>query len=532
MVLPDGYVMLVFHAHLPFVRNPELNYSLEENWLFEALTETYIPLIMVFERLLEDNIDFRITLSLTPTLMSMLEDRFLQKRYQSYLSSRLELAEKEQIRTWGQPDFHALVRWYRTRLQEIEQVYYDCQGRILDAFRKFNALGKLEILTCAATHGFLPLLQGQPMAVKAQVEVGVASYRSFMGRDPQGIWLPECAYYPGLEKILQAANLRYSFLDTAGITGAWPRPPHGVRTPLMTEHQVAFFGREEETSRQVWCAQTGYPGDPVYRDFYRDLGFDLDMEYIEPYVDPAGIRIFTGFKYYRVTGKTEYKQPYDPTAARRQARLHAEHFAASLRAQVKQHQGMDRPPLIVSAYDAELLGHWWFEGPDWLEYLLRDFARNDQVQLITGPEYLDLYPENPVGQPAISSWGNQGYYETWLNQANDWIYPHLYAIGEQMTEMVRRYPQANGIERRILNQALRELLLAQSSDWAFIINNKTAVEYAERRTREHLYNFRQLYLELSSVQPEKGISPQLEAFLKELEAKNNLFPELDYRVFQ
>ncbi|MGI6648590.1 MAG: glycoside hydrolase family 57 protein [Bacillota bacterium] len=532
--MPDGLVMLVFHAHLPYVRHPELNYCLEENWFFEAITETYIPLLMIFEQLVEDNVNFKITLTMTPTLMSMLKDDFLQERFRKYLSSRLELANKEKIRTWGQPGFHCVARWYRARLQEIEHYYHNLyRGDLLNAFRKFSEMGKLEILTCAATHGFLPLLQGQPQAVRAQLQVGVDTYRDFMGRSPQGIWLPECAYYPGLEKILHQVGLRYFFLDTKGVTEASPTPPWGVFTPLMTDNQIAAFGREAETSRQVWCAQTGYPGDPVYRDFYRDLGFDLDMDYIGPYVDPAGIRIFTGFKYYQVTGKTDQKQPYNPQIALERARHHAEHFAESLVNRARQLKlQMNRQPLIVSAYDAELLGHWWFEGPNWLEHLLRTLDKEGKVETATGPEYLSQYPDNPIGRPAVSSWGDQGYYSTWLNNTNDWIYPHLYAAGEQMSEMVRRYPNAAGSLQRVLNQALRELLLAQSSDWAFIINNQTAAEYAERRTKEHLHNFRQLYLYACSSQLTETLPIEVDTLLTSLEAKNNLFPKIDYRVFR
>lgn len=525
--------MLVFHAHLPFVRHPELNYCLEENWFFEAITETYLPLLSAFERLTEDQIDFRVTLSLTPTLMSMLEDPLLQNRYQAYLRKCLELAEKEKIRTWSDPEFHRLARWYQARFQGIDNDYYKkYQGNLLEAFRNYQAMGKLDILTCAATHGFLPLLQGQPAAVRAQVQVGVETYRRILGQQPRGIWLPECAYYPGLEEILAEAGLEYFILDTVGVTNATPRPPFGVSTPLLTNNGVAVFGREAETSRQVWCARTGYPGDPVYRDFYRDIGFDLETDYIRPYIDPAGIRIFTGFKYYAITGPTDQKIAYNPDLALEKARQHAGHFAQSLQERAQNHPPIGRPPLIVSAYDAELLGHWWFEGPNWLEYLLRTLAQSGQVQTITAAEYLAKHPENPLGQPATSSWGDQGYYNTWLNPANDWVYPHLYAAGELMQEMIKRHPKAQGGVRRVLNQALRELLLAQSSDWAFIMNNRTAVEYAEGRTREHLANLQQLVRLSFDLRPGEDLSADSANFLEYLEAKNNLFPNIDYEVFR
>ncbi|MDH7478440.1 MAG: DUF1957 domain-containing protein [Syntrophomonadaceae bacterium] len=529
--MSECMLMLVFHAHLPYVRHPEKDYCLEENWLFEAITETYVPLIMILERLQEDGVDYRLCLSLSPTLLSMFADGFLQDRYHRYLSKALELADKEKIRTWGHPHFHQLARFYRAKLHEIQDLYFRrYRGSLISAFRKLQETGKLEIITCTATHGFLPLLQNDPRVVKAQIQVGLETYREFLCRNPDGIWLPECAYYPGLEEVLASYGLKYFFLDGSGITGANPPSPFRVYAPIATPSGVLAFGRDEETSRQVWCAQTGYPGDPLYRDFYRDLGFDLEMSYISPFIDPAGIRTFTGFKYYRVTDKKREKQPYEFQKAFDRARLHARHFLSTLAERcTRLGKEIGRNPLIVSAYDAELLGHWWFEGPVWLEHLIRLVSAQSAIELITPGEYRLRFPQNPEGIPAASSWSGGGFYSNWLNQKNEWIYPLLYTAAARMGEMVERFPFAQGVTRRALNQALRELLLAQSSDWAFIMNNRTSVEYAEYRFREHLANFNRLYEQLTGDGESTG--EELGMLVDQLESLCPIFPRLDYRCF-
>ncbi|MBC7323730.1 MAG: DUF1957 domain-containing protein, partial [Moorella sp. (in: Bacteria)] len=199
----------------------------------------------------------------------------------------------------------------------------DYHGNLINAFKKFQDAGRVEIITCAATHGYLPLLMIHPEAVQAQIAVAVSQYQKFFGREPRGIWLPECAYAPGIDDLLKKYNIRYFFTDTHGVLFASHRPRYGVFAPLYCPSGVAAFGRDAESSRQVWSAREGYPGDFDYREYYRDIGFDLDYEYIRPYIHPDGIRVSTGIKYYRITGRTNHKEPYVPAWAREKAAIHA-----------------------------------------------------------------------------------------------------------------------------------------------------------------------------------------------------------------
>jgi 1,4-alpha-glucan branching enzyme len=526
MTTASGYLALVLHAHLPFVRHPEDDDFLEEDWLYEALTESYIPLLWTMEGLVADDVEFRLTMSLSPTLVAMLNDEMLRQRYERRLNRLCELAEKEVERTRHLPDFHDNALFYRDRFRAAREDYRDrWQRDLVGAFARLQTAGKLEILATAATHGFLPLLRANPAAVRAQVLLGARDYAETFGREARGVWLPECGFYPGLDALLKEAGLRYFFVESDGIEHASHRAKFGVHAPLYCPSGVAAFGRDPEASRQVWSSSEGYPGDADYREFYRDIGHDLDFDYIKPYLHRDGRRVNTGVKYHRVTGRTDCKEPYVRQRALDKAAQHAAHFAESRRRQVEElRAAMGRKPLVVAPYDAELFGHWWFEGPVWLNYLCRQIATGNSLKLVAAPEYLAEYPVNQVATPGASSWGYKGHNEVWLNASNDWIYRHLHAAADHMAELAEQFPTADGLARRALNQATRELLLAQSSDWAFIMTRGSMAPYAVRRTKEHLLHFRQLY----GMLKESRVN---ESWLGELEARDNIFPKLDYRVY-
>ncbi|MEY2430055.1 MAG: 1,4-alpha-glucan branching enzyme [Verrucomicrobiota bacterium] len=521
-----GYLSLVLHAHLPFVRHPEHEKFLEENWLFEAITETYVPLLQLLERWRQDSMDAPLTLTLTPTLCSMLTDPLLQHRYSRHLDNLIELAEKEVLRTHWETSFQELAQFYCQRFKGIRDFYQARGGNLIGAFRELQDLGRLEIITSAATHALLPLLASHPPSLRAQILTGRDHYRSCFGRDPRGIWLPECAYVEGIETVLKEANIRWFITDTHGILHARPRPRYAIFAPLLTPNGVAAFGRDHDSAKQVWSRSEGYPGDSRYRDFYRDIGFDLDLDYLKPYLPGSPHRGFTGIKYYRVSGASGEKQVYDRNAAVRAADEHAGNFLDARIKQIERAAGIiDRPPMIVSPYDAELFGHWWYEGPEFLDYFVRKAYYDQKAFVLSTPErYLQRHPTNHVGTPAASSWGEAGYWGVWLNEKNEWIYPHLNIAQERMSELARRFEQPDPLQDRGLKQAARELLLAQASDWPFILRTGTSPEYARRRVKDHLLRFSKIYEQL-------GGSKVDEVWLTEVESKDNIFPEVNWRYW-
>ncbi|HEV8488122.1 MAG TPA: 1,4-alpha-glucan branching protein domain-containing protein [Blastocatellia bacterium] len=523
--MEQGLLAIILHAHLPFVRHPEYPEFLEEDWLFEAISETYIPLLNVFEGLALDGVQARVTLGLTPPLCEMLADPMLQQRYLAHVTRLVELCEREVLRTRNHPAMNETARMYLTHFGNARHLFENRYGRNLIAgFHALQEAGAIEIITSGATHGFLPLIANKE-ARRAQIEVGRRNYWKHFGRAPRGIWLPECAYAAGIDELLRDAGLKFFICDAHAIMFGRPQPRRGIYAPVITRAGVAAFGRDVETSEQVWSSVIGYPGDYDYREFYRDLGFDGDYDYVRPYLHSDGVRRNIGIKYYRVTGKVDLgaKEPYVPAWATQKAAEHAGNFLANRQAQAQHLNSiLGRKPLIVSPYDAELFGHWWFEGPQFLNYLIRK-AHFDQseVRLATPIDYLDEYPQNQSQEPAASSWGAEGYYRVWVNGENDWIYLHQHVAEDRMVELTREHPQSDGLLRRALNQAARELLLAESSDWAFIITTATSVQYAIKRFRDHIHRFTRLYEMIKRGEIDQQ-------WLTDVESRDTIFQEMDY----
>ncbi len=398
---------------------------------------------------------------------------------------------------------------------------------LLNIFRIF---GKLEIITCGATHGYFPILYVNEKSVKAQIAVGVQTYEKYFGKKPRGIWLPECGYIPEADKYLKDFGIEYIITESHGILYADPTPIYGTFAPIVSPEGIIAFGRDIESSRQVWSSINGYPGDFNYREFYRDIGYDAPYDYIKPYIASNGVRVHTGIKYYRITGKDCEKDYYNLQWAMDSIEKQAGHFFDSREAQINKLAPLtNNPPIIVCPYDAELYGHWWYEGPDWLYILFKKIYYDKcNFKLITPSEYIDKYPFMQISTPCRSSWGANGYSEVWLNHTNDYAHRHLHIICDNMVELAQKfYNETDKIKIRALNQCAREVLLAQSSDWLFIITNGTMVDYAKRRIKQHVGRFTKLYNGLILDNIDKNYIK----FLEDLEEKDCIFPEIDFKIY-
>ena len=523
-----GYVSFILHAHLPFIHHPESEDYLEEQWLFEAISETYIPLLTNFEMLVNEKVNFRITMTLTPPLLNMLDNKLLQQRYINYLNKHIELSKKEIERTTYDTRVNNLAKYYFDRYSNDLKIFtkkYNCN--LINGFKHFQDIGVLEIITCGATHGYFPILYTTEQTVKAQIAVGVQTYEKYFGKKPRGIWLPECGYVPEADKYLKEFGIEYTITESHGILYANPAPLFGTFAPIISPNGIIAFGRDIESSRQVWSSTDGYPGDFNYREFYRDIGYDTDYEYIKPYIASNGARVNTGIKYYRITGKTENKDYYNVQWAHDSAEKQAGHFFDCRTAQINfLSKHTENPPIVVCPYDAELYGHWWYEGPYWLYILFKKIYYNkSNFELITPGEYIDKYPIMQESTPCRSSWGANGYSEVWLNACNDYIHKHLHHIGDNMVKLAHTYyNEHNPLIISALNQCAREVLLAQSSDWLFIITTGTMVDYAKKRLKDHIGRFNKLYEQITTNTIDID-------FLNSISEKDCIFPEIDYKIY-
>ena len=525
---PGGTLCLMLHSHLPYIRHPEHPTFLEEDWLFEAITECYTPLLYRLHRLAEEGVPYKLTISVTPPLASMLRDPLLRQRYEVRRDNLIILSELELERTHGTP-FAAAAAAMHDQLITARNVWNRWRGDLTAGFKRLVDLGHLEIVTCTATHGFLPLMATEE-AKRAQVNIGVESYERTFGRRPHGIWLAECGYERGVDQILADQGIAFFFTESQAVLHAHPRPRFSVFAPVSTPAGPTAFARDPECGRQVWSSTEGYPGDYVYREYYRDLGFDAEYDYIKPFLHPDGVRRHLGFKYYKVTGNhtpLHNKEPYDPAVASERAVEHARHFVHTQRSRIGQIRDViGQAPVLTAPYDAELFGHWWSEGPEFLEAVIREAARHPDDLLLATPAdllgegtFVDTVDLNP------SSWGSEGTSKVWLNGSNAWMYRHLHHLEERMVDLAVKNPQAQGAKERLLNQAVRELLLAQSSDWPFIITNRTAVTYALRRFQTHVDRFFRL------DDMATGKSSLDEKWLTEVEGLDAIFPETNYRAY-
>jgi 1,4-alpha-glucan branching enzyme len=522
--MPQGYLAFVLHAHLPFVRHPEHARHLEERWFYEALIECYLPLLESFDRMADEGVPFALTMSVTPPLASMMKDPLLRQRFHEHLERTEALTEKEMKRLWGDERFAPVATFYRDHIARMRAVWDRHRGDVVAGLVHHWDAGRIELLTCSATHCYLPGMLAAREGIRPQLELGVQGFERLVGRKPLGAWLAECAYHPSFDDEIARAGIRFTIVDTHGVLNARPRPPFGVHAPIASPSGVAFFGRDVESSRQVWSRDEGYPGDAFYREFYRDIGFDLPESELLGEVAADGSRLMTGLKYFRITGKDVEKEPYQPGVAAQKAQEHAGNFVFNRVAQVRHLAGgMPIPPVVVAPYDAELYGHWWFEGPMFLEAVFRKLRETGgDVEPVTLRGYLERHPVCVQATPSASSWGAGGYGEVWVGHEAAWTWRHVHHATRYARWLVERYRHAQGPQGEALDQLVRELLLLQSSDWPFILKTGTATRYAEARIRAHVHRLRHL-----GHLVEKGnIEGADAAWLDDVRSRDNFLAEL------
>lgn len=554
-IVKKGAFTFVLHSHLPYVRKAG-RWPHGEEMLHEAVAETYVPLLNALYDLKDEGYEPRLTIGLTPILLEQLADSDVLAHFELYLQEKLTLIEADIERHEKANHGHLLylARFYHDWYRGVRQAFQERFGRdLVGAFGHLQDEGNLDILTSAATHGYLPLME-RDSTIHGQLAVGMETYRRHFGRTPRGIWLPECGYRPayrhddgrykpGIEEFLAEEGLDYFFTDThvieggrmvgkvagdvVGPYGGLPKRKLVVRTDERPEAEkgttfrpyyvraaeVAVYGRDEATGLQVWSAAHGYPGDFLYREFHRKDDH-------------------SGLQYWRITGADVdlgHKEWYDPYHAFHKVQEHADHFVhLVVERLLGYHAQSGQTGIILSAYDTELFGHWWFEGAAWLKEVLRQLSINPDVALTTAGDYLEAYPPQEVISLPESSWGEGGGHWTWLNPQTEWMWPLIHHAERRMEQLVERYPQAEGEMLEVLNQAARELLLLEASDWPFLVSTGQAREYASGRFQQHLARFNHL----AAIADAGMVREEDRRFLSTIAELDNPFPHIDYRVFR
>jgi 1,4-alpha-glucan branching enzyme len=513
-----GRLALVLHGHLPYVRHSDHKFYLEETWFFEAVLDCYLPLINSLKKLESSKIKAVFNLSLSPTLCEMLNDSDLQNRFETYLKNRKQFLIKE----CNSDDIRIrdLADYYLKEIRILSKIWKSCSGNLLHYFREFSAKGFLNLMICIGTHPFLPALKHRVQWIKGHLQISRICMKKYFDKPTQGVWVPECAYFPGLDQLIKDAGFKYFILESHGVLCAEPTPEFGVYKGLRTKAEAIAWGRDQQSSREVWSREIGYPGDKDYREFHRDLSLECSHDYLPDYFLDNGLPVHSGIKFHAI----QTNKIYSPGAAKDRARLHAREFIDKRIAAISRMQTLGlASPIIVAPYDAELFGHWWYEGP---EFLLQTALRSSdckEISLCSLAQLSNQQLEQQQGEPVFSTWGEGGFAETWVNSQNEWIYPFY----EKCISLFNKVASAKSVSpmiKRILNQMCREIVLMQSSDWAFMMTHQSSATYASGRVNHHYQNVVELY----------ALTQNEDLDLEQIQKKESAWPflkEMDYRWF-
>ncbi len=548
-----GYFAFVFHSHLPYVLRHGI-WPHGAEWLYEAASETYIPLLRVFYDLLAEGISPKVTLGITPVLGEQLADPEFKEGLRNYMVSKMEAAEAD-IREWREKGFNGRARvaerwreFYRSGIEFFDSWNSD----LIAAIRELYHGGHIEVITSAATHGYLPLLK-RDESIRAQIRQGIRTHRRLFGRDPVGIWPPELAYRPayrwatpfggepydrkGLEEFYFEEGLKYFLVDAhllkggraigtylslfEGLRALWERFEKEYRELEERERSphypyyassgsepkpVAFFTRDTQTALQVWSREWGYPGDPAYLEFHKK-------------------HFPGGHRYWRVTdpkADLAEKEDYDPDLVEIPLNNQSDHFVGLIHGIIASEKAGSKPPVVVAPYDAELFGHWWFEGPRWVYLVLKKLSLSGEVESITLGEYLEKFPPEEVLSLPEGSWGEGGFHWVWLNEWTEWTWKHIYQAEDRILEILKNRP-----ERAYAELLIKELFLLQSSDWQFLITTWSARDYAERRFSEHFEDFNRISSIIEKSFRGEEITAEDLRYLEEIRNRDRLFPDAD-----
>jgi 1,4-alpha-glucan branching enzyme len=552
----------MLHSHLPYARLAG-RWPHGEEWIHEAMMETYIPLLETLYNLKAEEIPYRLTLGLTPVLAEQLADPDVLTHFEQYMDERIQAAQRD-MTYFEQPEsanshLRYLAEWAHDFYANVKSAFINRFNRdLITAFRQLQNEGYIEITASAATHAYLPLL-GRDSAVNAQIKMGVRSYERMFGRPPTAFWLPECGYRPayitetgrtrpGLETFLAQNGIKVFFTETHTVTGGDPVgvaagdvvgpygvikrryvipkeqgvPKRGATTfnpylvsdstqyPDVVSSGVVAIGRNVRVGQQVWSAESGYPGDFDYREFYRKSGT-------------------SGIPYWRITSNTTSlgeKDFYHPDWAFCKIEQHAEHFAHLVGDQLRQyykHSGTYG--LVAANYDTELFGHWWFEGVDWLGMVLRHLTINPDVEMVTVSKYVEEHPPTEILNLPESSWGAGGTHFVWDNSENHWMWEPIHESEMRLETLADSFIDPTSNEEEVLKQVAREVMLMQSSDWQFLVTTGQAREYAIQRFNQHFARFEKLANSLESNNPNRDLAAEYYELDK-------LFPDLDFRWFR
>ncbi len=554
---PLGNLCIVLHGHLPYVLHHG-SYPHGEAWLFEGAAETYLPLLDMIGEVALHKARPALTIGITPVLLEQLAHPRFKKGFAAYLLERMDRARQDRKEFEGKNEAHFAYlagrweQWYGHNLEIFERMKQDIPGEFAARCRE----GHIELLTSNATHAYMPLLLNDEM-IAAQMTLGTLTSEKHFGFRPRGMWLPECAYRPqwehwlptvlydnarnrpGLEQFIAAAGVDHFFVDTHLITGcqplgirqngnlqgvpesqaAWDNrgwrnvlEPVGVASHLEMPKTWAF-ARHPHVSEQVWSGSIGYPGAGQYLEFHRKSGE-------------------RGLRYHKVThnkAPLSNKDPYYPDDVPGKCFEQAEHFCNVVRGVLREYRNQTgRPGTVVAPFDAELFGHWWFEGIRFLRDVVLNLNAAGDVKMRTTQEALDANPRDKVVRMPEGSWGEKGNHSVWINERNRWMWEIEYRAEGSLLKAIYELPWRDNAKVHLqLQNAARELVLLQASDWPFVVHTQGATDYGIQRMAGHSTNFNRAIDMAAAVAAGAKLDELQQAETAEMELHDSIFDDID-----
>ncbi len=555
---PLGSLCIVLHGHLPYVLHHG-SYPHGEAWLYEAAAETYLPLLDMIGEVALHNARSAMTIGLTPILLEQLAHERFKSGFLIYLKERIDRANQDRKEFEQRHDLHGAflaerwAKWYQGKIEQFERIGRDIPKEFATRFRE----GHIQILSSNATHAYMPLLLND-QCMRAQMMAGVTTSERRLGIKPRGMWLPECAYRPswdhwmpavlydnarsrpGVELFIQGAGVTHFFVDTHLITGGHPLGTvengnfrginetqlhwdgrRGWRHPLeptgVVSHpeapKVFAFARHPKVSEQVWSGSIGYPGAGQYLEFHRKYGE-------------------RGLRYHKITDNKAalpHKDPYHPDDIHAKLYEHSQHFANTVKHVLGEYKHFSgRPGVCVASFDAELFGHWWFEGINFLRDVVFTLSRDPAVKLMTAEEALYHHPPDKVMRLPEGSWGENGNHSVWINDRTRWIWEIEYRAEGRMLKLLHDLPWKTKPEvKTMLERSARELLLLQASDWPFVIHSQGAVDYGIQRFSGHATRFDRMTLLAEKLAAGGELDELEKSQVQETDLHDSVFREID-----
>lgn len=507
-------------------------YAAVSSYLFDAISETYIPLLRMLSNLEKDGVNFKLSLVLTPVLCTLLDDKVIQEQYLSWLDKKIEFGKKEIQRTAGNPSIQAVCKRTFEQYQSDKDFYEECKGRLVKKFYEFRKKGLVEFIATCGTDIFMPFYNDMEEVMSAQVEAGILSYRSFFGDVPDGFWLPELGYYEGVEKILKAYGMNYTILDSRSFLFSKIEPKNGLFSPARFTNALVCFGRDYDSDTEIF-GEDGYCHDVAYKNLARDVGFILEPEKLDPFITKGTVRYALGYSYWNKTlideseagNADDGENIYDFAVAEKRCEEHAKQFVQAKLEKLNKAQALipDEDVSVVVTIDANRLRENWNEGILWLEKVLREAAASGietetPKALIGNPFKLQRIA------PYYGSACNAGYAEELLSSKNNWMLRYARKASERMVDLAERFPSETGLKARLLNLGVKELMFAESSGWAKMLDGEKSPEYAEMRFKQSINDFTAVFDALGS----NTVSTE---WLTNLESAHQIFPWMNYRIF-